>query len=330
MIMMKRIVCLLFAVLLLACLGATAFADSGEPNLKIGDTMPDFTVSLTDGSTATLSELLKDNDLVVLNFFASWCGPCEGEFPDMEKVYQANSDRMVILSLSAYEDDTMEIIADYKDSHGLSFPMGLSGSELKETVGVPGYPTTLFIDRNGKVGFVKVGAFMAEGDFEAKVDHFLAPDYNGNGMESEIAHSYTTQILGGLAGAGLLLVIARWALFRKAGKPGWHSLIPVLNVCQEFSLCWKGWVGLLSLACPAAYMAINTLINAGMLPMDGVTTAVKVACIVLFVILRIAESMKLARAFGKKAGTGILLLIFATLGRLVLGLSKAQYVGKEA
>ncbi len=114
--MMKRILSLLCAVLLLVCLGADAFADAGEPNLKVGDTMPDFTVSLTDGTTATLSELLKENDLVVLNFFASWCKPCENEFPDMEKTYRANSDRMVIVSLSAYPDDTMDVIADYKES----------------------------------------------------------------------------------------------------------------------------------------------------------------------------------------------------------------------
>jgi thiol-disulfide isomerase/thioredoxin len=328
--MMKRILSLLCAVLLLLCLGATAFADAGEPNLKVGDVMPDFTVSLTDGTTATLSELLKEKELVVLNFFASWCVPCEKEFPDMEKVYQANSDRMVILSLSAYEDDTMDVIADYKASHGLSFPMGLSGSELAATVGVPGYPTTLFIDRSGKVGFVKVGAFQAEGDFEAKVSHFLAPNYDGLGLQAEIVRSHTMEIFGALAGSGLLLVIARWALFRKAGKPGWHSLIPVLNVCQEYSLCWSGLAGLLALACPAAYVAINVLTNAGMLPSGAVMTAVKVALAALFVILRIVESMKLAKVFGKKAGTGILLLIFANLGRLFLGLGKAKYVGKAA
>ena len=315
--MTKRILSLLCAVLLLLCLGATAFADAGEPNLKVGDVMPDFTVSLTDGTTVTLSELLKEKDLVVLNFFASWCGPCEREFPDMEKVYQANSDRMVILSLSAYEDDTMEVIADYKASHGLSFPMGLSGSELAATVGVPGYPTTLFIDRSGKVGFVQVGAF-------------LAPNYDGLGLQAEIVRSHTMEIFGALAGSGLLLVIARWALFRKAGKPGWHRLIPVLNVCQEYSLCWSGLAGLLALACPAAYLGINVLINAGMLPSGAVMTAVKAALAALFVILRIAESMKLAKVFGKKAGTGILLLIFANLGRLFLGLGKAKYVGKAA
>ena len=123
---MKKIISILLAVLLIAALGCSAYADSGI-GVEPGQAMPDFTVSLTDGTTATLSELLKEKDLVVLNIFASWCKPCENEFPEMEEVYQANSDRMVILSLSGEPNDTMEIIADYKESHNLSFPMGLAG-----------------------------------------------------------------------------------------------------------------------------------------------------------------------------------------------------------
>jgi len=76
--------------------------------------MPEFSVELTDGSQAVLSELLEENDLVVLNIFASWCGPCEIEFPEMEKVYQENKDRMVIVAVSGDPEDTMEMISDYK------------------------------------------------------------------------------------------------------------------------------------------------------------------------------------------------------------------------
>ena len=149
---MKKLISILLAVLLIAVLGATAYADAGV-GVEPGEAMPDFTVSLTDGSTATLSELLKEKDLVVLNIFASWCGPCEREFPDMETVYQANSDRMVILSVSGDPNDTMEVISAYKDSHALSFPMGLAGDAL-DFITVPGFPTTIFIDRNSKVGFI--------------------------------------------------------------------------------------------------------------------------------------------------------------------------------
>ena len=110
--MMKKLISILLAVLLIAAMSGTAFAETGI-GVEPGQAMPDFTVSLTDGTTATLSELLKDKDLVVLNIFASWCGPCEREFPEMETVYQANSDRMVILSVSGDPGDTLEMISDY-------------------------------------------------------------------------------------------------------------------------------------------------------------------------------------------------------------------------
>ncbi len=72
---MKRTIGILLAVLMLTALMGTAYADSSGLGIEPGQAFPDFTVSLTDGTTATLSELLKEKDLVVLNVFASWCGP---------------------------------------------------------------------------------------------------------------------------------------------------------------------------------------------------------------------------------------------------------------
>ena len=110
---MKKPISVLLAVLRLAALCGIASADTGI-GVEPGQKMPDFTVSLTDGSTATLSELLKEKDLVVLNIFASFCKPREREFPEMEEVYQANRDRMEIVSVSGYSVDTMDVIAAYK------------------------------------------------------------------------------------------------------------------------------------------------------------------------------------------------------------------------
>ena len=158
---MKKEICLLLSVLILTTMNCTALAASKGIGVEPGQAMPDFTVSLTDGTTATLSEVLKEKDLVVLNIFATWCGPCEIEFPDMEKVYEANSDRMEIISVSADPDDTMEMVADYKASHALSFPMGLAGDALS-FLNLSGYPTTIFVTRDGTVGFIKTGAFVEE------------------------------------------------------------------------------------------------------------------------------------------------------------------------
>ena len=322
---MKKFICILLALLLLAGLSCTAFA--AQEGIQPGDTMPDFTVALSDGTSATLSELLKENDLVVLNVFATWCGPCKLEFPEMEKTYQAHSDRMVILSVSGDPADTREMIAAYKEENALSFPMGMAGDAL-DFLDVTAYPTTVFIDRDGKVGFYKVGSFVQEGDFEAKVNTFLSDDYDGTPLASEIASGTFPIIL--LVGAALavilviLLVIGRWCLFRKAGKPGWHSIIPILSMYQEYAIGWKGWVGLLSLLCGAGASAIYRLLG-----QTNASFLLVLACVLASFVLHVVESFRLAKAFGKKGGTGILLVLFRNISRFFLGVGKARYLREE-
>jgi len=320
---MKKLLAVLMTVLMLAALGCTAFAASDDIGVKPGEAFPDFTVSLTEGGTATLSELLKEKDLVVLNIFASWCGPCEVEFPEMEKSYQAHSDRMVILSLSGDPADTMQIISDYKVSHKLSFPMGLAGNAL-DFLNISGFPTTIFITKDGTVGFIKVGAFVGEGAFEEKVATFLSDSYDGNPLPSEIASSHQIYLLLVIPVIGLLLVIGRWLILRKAGKPGWHSLIPFLSSYQEYAICWKGSIGLVASLLPLASGVglYGSHANWALLA--------SVAIGIAYFVLRLIESLKLAKAFGKGAGVGILLTLFQSIGRFILGVSKAKYQGTES
>ena len=314
--MKKLISIILLVVLLTTALSISAFADTPDIGIEPGQNMPDFTVDLTDGTTATLSELLKEKDLVVLNIFASWCKPCENEFPEMEEVYQANSDRMVIVSLSGEPNDTMEIIADYKESHGLSFPMGLTGDKL--SLKVTSFPTTVMIDRNGMVGLVKVGAFVDKEEFESKVGYFLSPDYSGKPLQSEKAVNYMRYVELAIPIAALVLVIGRWGLFRKAGKKGWHSLIPVLNTYDEYSMAWKGWIGILATLC----FPLGILCN-----LAGLPTIIAPILYIAGFVLGFPESIKLAKAFGKSTFVGVLMAIpgISQIGRLILGLGKAQF-----
>ena len=322
---MKKFVSVLLALLLLAGLSCTAFA--AQDGIQPGDPMPDFTVTLCDGTDATLSELLKENELVVLNVFATWCGPCKLEFPDMERVYQANRDKMVILSVSGDPNDTAEMIAAYKEENALSFPMGTAGDAL-DFLDVTAFPTTVFIDRDGKVGFYKVGSFVQEGDFEAKVNNFLSADYDGTPLASEVASGTLPILL--LVGAALavilviLLVIGRWCLFRKAGKPGWHSIIPILSMYQEYAIGWKGWVGLLSLLCGAGMSASYMLLG-----QTNASALLMLALGLVSFVLHVIESFRLANAFGKGGGTGILLVLLRNISRFFLGVGKAKYIREE-
>ena len=315
---MKKLICILLALLLFASLGAAAYADSGI-GVEPGQPMPDFTVQLTDGTTATLSALLKEKDLVVLNIFASWCGPCEREFPEMEAVYQAHSDKMVIVSVSGDPNDTMDIISAYKDSHKLSFPMGLASEELYPLAG-SGFPTTIFIDRSGNVGFIKVGAFASREEFEGKANTFLSADYDGKPLASEKAVNLMPYLLIFLVVSKLLLLIGRWCLLRKAGRPGWHALIPFLNSYKEYALCWNGWFGVLAELCFICAHIFNT---------TGTAAIPHFALLAVSILLGIPESLKLAKTFGQGKLVAVLMMIpgLKEISRLVLGVRKAKYVG---
>ena len=144
-----------------------------------GQEAPDFALPLTDGSEAKLSELLKDKEVVVLNIFASWCGPCEKEFPDMEKTYQKYKDKMEIVAVSGdLVLDEMEDMVKYKEEHNLSFPIGMKNESI-DSLKIGGFPTTYIIDRNGRIVFSQSSAFLHEGDFEKVVTSLMGDDYEG-------------------------------------------------------------------------------------------------------------------------------------------------------
>ena len=309
---------LFLAALITLLMAFTALADTGI-GVEPGQAMPDFTVSLTDGTTASLSEVLKEKDLVVLNIFASWCGPCEREFPEMEEVYREKKDRMEIISVSGDPDDTMEVIADYKASHGLSFPMGVAGDGLN-FLSISAYPTTVFIDRSSMTGFVKVGAFASREDFEEKVNHFLSADYDGTPLEAEEAFNILPYLLGVFVLNAVLLIIGRWGILRKAGKKGWHSLIPFLGTFTEYSVCWTGLFGVLADLCGTLSFAAS---------MAGLPAFIDPALRAAGFLIGLLEGLKLAKAFGKGRVFGILtaLPVIGQICRLILGLGRAEYRG---
>ena len=120
----------------------------------------------------------------------------------------------------------------------------------------------------------------------------------------------------------ILMILARWLLFRKAGKPAWHSLIPILNAYDEFDICWKG--GKIFLL--ALLAAVAAVCGFGMEDNPVFMAAAGVA-VLWILIIHWRQSMKLAKAFGKGTLYGIFLFFFDKLARLILGLGGAKYDG---
>lgn len=91
--------------------------------LEIGSPAPDFEVDLLDGSTFRLSEhLAADGRPVVLNFWASWCGPCRAEMPDFDRFAQAKPGVLVV---GVAVDDAEANARAFAEELGISYTLGI-------------------------------------------------------------------------------------------------------------------------------------------------------------------------------------------------------------
>ena len=117
---MKKLITILLAlVLMLACVSAFA---AGQ-NIKLND----FTVKTIDGKDFTLSEALKDHDLVLINLWATWCPPCKAEFPFLQEAWSKNKDRVAVIALSVEPTDTEAKLQSYARATQLTFPIANVG-----------------------------------------------------------------------------------------------------------------------------------------------------------------------------------------------------------
>ena len=144
---------------------------------KVGDVIRDFTVTDTDGNSHTLSEILKEKELVVLNFWYTTCSWCIEEFPYLNAAYANYSDKVEVLALDPYSTDTESDISIFKSSMGLEIPMARDFNMLYAAFGVTNFPTSVFVDRYGVICLIEKGALIGDQPFTVAFDHFTGDDY---------------------------------------------------------------------------------------------------------------------------------------------------------
>jgi thiol-disulfide isomerase/thioredoxin len=140
--------------------------------------MDDFTVETIDGSTFTLSEVLKDHDLAFINLWASWCGPCQYEFPFLQEAWQENQDKVAVIALSVEPKDTVDDLRAYAEENGLTFPMGLVGDTGLDKFADQGTPTSVVVNSDGKIMAVEVGSLGSAEDFLKLFEGYTGDNYN--------------------------------------------------------------------------------------------------------------------------------------------------------
>lgn len=140
---------------------------------------PDFTLTTFEGEAITLSELR--GNVVVINFWASWCPPCREEAPYFEQTWRKYKDRGAIFIGIDYVDTEPEALA-YIDEFDITYPNGPDiATRISQAYNIQGVPETFFVAKNGELRGNHIGPLYPP-TLDEKIEMLLAEEYS-EGLE---------------------------------------------------------------------------------------------------------------------------------------------------
>lgn len=181
---MKKIITIASLIAMFAvCLSGIS---SASGIYTTGDRISDFTVTTYDGTEVNLYSLLEEKEMVLINIWATWCGPCRSEFPFMQEAYAQYSDSVGIIALSCEPTDTNDVLADFAADLGITFNIARDEAGLSSRFSTGSIPTTAVVDRFGTVCLVISGALPDAESFIRIFDAFTGDDYTESTLYSTL------------------------------------------------------------------------------------------------------------------------------------------------
>jgi len=167
----------LMALLVLVGLGLKR---AQNPIISVGSEIPDFELTMFDGysyqgaSTVNVSDLR--GKVVVINFWASWCKPCEQEAAELEETWRYYEEGGEVVFLGIAWTDTPANAKEYLERFDITYPNGPDlGTRISAIFNRNlGVPETYFIDQEGVLRHIKIGPFTSMSEIQASIDPLLA------------------------------------------------------------------------------------------------------------------------------------------------------------
>lgn len=150
--------CVAFYLLIAAVSGKAQ--EANDPVIRFvrnPDPAPVFSLKSMDGKPLNLADF--HGKVVFLNFWATWCGPCRVEIPDLVDLQNRYKDRLQVIGLNVDDDDADEI-QKYVEKTGINYPVAMAPAELRAQYGgIPALPTSFVLDTEGRVVQKHTGLF---------------------------------------------------------------------------------------------------------------------------------------------------------------------------
>ncbi|MFK7897462.1 MAG: TlpA family protein disulfide reductase [Myxococcota bacterium] len=131
----------------LGMIASGCFEAPREPGER--ETAPLFDLALLDGGHVDLTA--QRGKIVVLDFWATWCAPCEVQMPVLDALWkEAGGDELMVLGISVDTDPASEV-AEWVEERGFKYPIAIGDQELAMDFGVIGFPSLIVVDRAGRI-----------------------------------------------------------------------------------------------------------------------------------------------------------------------------------
>ena len=141
-------------------------SDGSKGPAEVGKSAPDLKIQTVNGKGEVTRDSLSGK-IAIVDFWATWCGPCKQSFPKLEELAKQNQGKVQVVGISV--DDKSDGVADFAKSNGATFPVGWDdGHTIANRWKVDSMPTTYILDSTGTVRFIHAGYHDGEADVIAK------------------------------------------------------------------------------------------------------------------------------------------------------------------